>query len=86
MSGPEFTMAMTVILSSVGLVFYVAGPIRKAVVRRIEGATPTHDPQVLEEVDALRDRVGELEERLDFTERLLAQQRDAAELPPGGAR
>jgi hypothetical protein len=85
MSGPEFTMAMTMILSGVGLVFYVAGPVRKAWVRKIEGGGPIQDSHLLEEVDALRDRMGELEERLDFTERLLAQQRDAAELPPGGA-
>lgn len=48
------------------------------------------------EVDDLRARVAdledrhvaihELEERLDFTERLLARQKDTATLPPGGPR
>lgn len=37
----------------------------------------------LEEGDALRTRVAELEERLDFAERLLTQQREAERLGPG---
>ena len=86
MSPPEFIMAMTLIGSGVALVFYFAMPMRKAMLRKIEGTSHGADPQVLEEVDQLRERVGELEERLDFAERLLAQQRDAAELPPGGVR
>lgn len=36
----------------------------------------------LDEVDELRRRLGEVEERLDFTERLLASQRDGDRLPP----
>jgi hypothetical protein len=86
MSGPEFVMAMTLMGSGITLVFFFAVPVRRALLRKIEGAAPTHDPVVLAEVDQLRDRLGELEERLDFTERLLAQQRDAPGLPPGGAR
>lgn len=86
MSGPEFIMAMTVLGSGVTLVFFFAVPVRKALLRKIEGPPPSHEPQVLEEVDMLRDRMGELEERLDFAERLLARQRDVAELPPGGDR
>ena len=39
----------------------------------------------LDDSDALRGRVAELEERLDFTERLLTQQREAERLGPGGA-
>ena len=36
-----------------------------------------------EELHELRSRVAELEERADFAERLLAQQRDPAQLPRG---
>lgn len=86
MSGPEFVMAMTLIGSGVTLVFFFAVPVRKAVLRKIEGAPASSDPHLVEDVDMLRERVGELEERLDFAERLLAQHRDAAELPPGGLR
>lgn len=39
----------------------------------------------LDELDAVHRRLAEVEERLDFTERMLSQQRDAAQLPqPGG--
>jgi len=38
------------------------------------------------ELEEERVAVHELEERLDFTERLLARQRDEAKLPPGGPR
>jgi len=37
-----------------------------------------------EELDALAHRLAELEERVDFTERMLAQQRDAALPKPKG--
>ena len=40
------------------------------------------DPQVLGELDDLRAQVGELHERVDFTERLLAERRESAQLPP----
>lgn len=82
----EFLLVMTLVLSGVALVFTFAIPLRKALIRRIEGKAPGPDPHLVEEVDLLRDRMLDLEERLDFTERLLAQQRDAAALPPGGAR
>jgi len=84
MSGPEFVMAMTLMSSGIGLVFFFAVPVRKAMLRKIEGGAPTRDPALEGEVDDLRARLGELEERLDFAERLLARQRDGAELPPGG--
>jgi len=86
MSPPEFIMAMSLIGSGVALVFFFAVPVRKALLRKIEGAPPSQDSHLLEEVDVLRERMGELEERLDFTERLLAQQRETAGLPPGGGR
>ena len=34
------------------------------------------------QLETLQERVGELEERLDFAERLLAKQREAERLPP----
>jgi hypothetical protein len=42
--------------------------------------------QRVEEGEAVRARVQELEERLDFAERLLAQERDRARLPMGEGR
>lgn len=40
----------------------------------------------VEEGEALRGRLAELEERLDFTERVLAREREPQRLPGGGER
>ena len=50
------------------------------VVRQIE-ETQGH---VLDELDALRQEVADVHERLDFTERLLASQRETGRLGDGG--
>jgi hypothetical protein len=55
-------------------------PVGKAFADRIRGRGMAPDPEVLAELDQLRQDVNELQERLDFTERLLAQQRDPAQL------
>jgi len=72
-------------VAGIALVLY---PIARALARRLEGRGVSQD--LLQQVDELRERVrdleasqhrvAELEERLDFTERLLAQRRDV-ELP-----
>ena len=82
-------------------VFFFAGaatvlrPIAGAIARRLAGETrraPTPDElaalraELGEELDHVRQQVGELAERVDFTERLLAQQRDGERLaPPRGS-
>ena len=62
-------------------------PLMRAFARRVEGKGSVDtvlrgEVQQLQarlgEVDALQERVSELEERLDFTERLLAQSHDPA--------
>jgi hypothetical protein len=73
------------------VVFMLALPLVKAIARRIEGKNVGTDPAVIAELEDLRSRmaeleqsqtrVHELEERIDFTERLLAQQREQARLP-----
>jgi hypothetical protein len=55
-------------------------PVGKAVAERIRSKAQPPDPEVMAELDQLRQEVLELQERADFTERLLAQQRDAAQL------
>lgn len=52
--------------------------IGRAIADRIRGETPggSPDPALLEEVERLRHEVTELQERMDFTERVLAKQRD----------
>lgn len=77
MSGPDAAVALVFF----GGVFLVLRPVATALARRIGGEAPRRrnpdgDEAVLEELQALRQDVEQLAERVDFTERLLAQQRD----------
>ena len=62
-------------------------PVGKAIADRIRhgtqplGAGP--DPEVLNELESLRNDVTELQERVDFAERLLSQKQGTGELPGG---
>jgi hypothetical protein len=42
--------------------------------------------QVLDELDALRGELGELGERVDFMERVIARSKESGALPPPGSR
>lgn len=81
----------------VGVVLILRGPVGRALARRIDGTAGQSEGISPAEADELRHRVAELEqqqvrlleleERLDFAERVLAQPRDAAQLPdPGSER
>jgi Tfp pilus assembly protein PilO len=87
MSPPALVLTALGFFAAVVLITY---PLVRALARRLEGrAAP--DPALAAEVEDLRTRVAELEqqqgrmheleERIDFTERLLAQQREQARLP-----
>ena len=60
------------------------GPIGEALARRLGGDRVSGAAQD-GEVSELRTRMAELEERVDFTERVLLQERQAGELRQGGA-
>jgi hypothetical protein len=72
-------------------IFYalLRGPVGKAIGKMLEGSA-VPDEQLTERIDQLEDRlaelsndqrgVAELEERLDFAERLLAQRGDAVQV------
>ena len=69
-------------------VYIFRGPFGEAVLHSIsqmdqDRELPATDPNVLAELDELRNQVAEMQERLDFTERLIAQQRDARPLGAG---
>jgi hypothetical protein len=68
-----------------GAIVLARSPFGKALVQRIrEGLVRGEDVAALAaELDEVRRELGEVQERLDFTERLLAQQRGA--LPPSGS-
>jgi hypothetical protein len=72
---------------AIGLVKIFRGPIGAALAERIRGgAPPADDHGLAAEVDNLRGRLAEVEERLDFAERLLAQAREADQLHGGAQR
>lgn len=60
-------------------------PVGKAIADRIRGRSvlAETDPGVLAELDDLRAQLSELQERVDFSERLLAKDRDGKPLEPG---
>lgn len=69
--------------------YYLVIPVFKAIRRRLEGRS-LPEPEVMAELEELRARVegmqhverrlGDLEERVDFAERMLAQQKEAKQL------
>jgi hypothetical protein len=81
MTGPTMVLIAIAFLTAITVVLW---PIARALGRRLEGKPADGElrgeverlQQRLAEVDALHGRVAELEERLDFTERLLAQARE----------
>ena len=76
--------AVMIALAVLGTALAIVWPLIRALARRLEGGTAAAGLQA--EVDSLRGRVdqleqaqmrvGELEERVDFAERLLAQARE----------
>jgi hypothetical protein len=82
----EGILAITFIFGG-GTAFLLAmSPIGRAIAERIRahGAVPMQDPELLAEVDALRRDVSELQERVDFAERLLAQSQERQQVGRGG--
>lgn len=77
-------------IAFVGLAFLLAkvlGPIGAAFGARIRGrGDGAPDPRLASEVDELRTRLAEVEERLDFAERLLARGGHADQLSEGVQR
>jgi hypothetical protein len=61
-------------------------PVGRALAERLRGRVePAQDPELLADVDALRQEVAELHERVDFAERILLNNHEHKELGKGGA-
>ncbi|HEV8195084.1 MAG TPA: hypothetical protein VGP87_00485 [Gemmatimonadales bacterium] len=85
----EGVLAITFIFGGGTLFLLAISPVGKALADRIRhGAQPLGaggtEPEVLNELEQLRHDVGELQERVDFTERLLSQKQAAGEFKEGG--
>jgi hypothetical protein len=87
---PEGILAITFIFGGGSLFLLALSPAGKALADRIRHGTQSAgpaelDPGMLAELEQLRQDVTELQERVDFTERLLAQKASSA-LQPGEER
>lgn len=81
----EAVLAIIFIFGGGTLFLLSVSPIGKAYAERIRAKThemAPPDPQLLAEIDDLRAQMSELHERVDFTERLLAERREPSQLPP----
>jgi len=86
---PEGMLAITFIFGGGSLFLLALSPVGRALADRIRHGTSAQgtgkaDPEVVAELDQLRQDVTELQERVDFAERLLAQKPAPPRLPEGG--
>jgi hypothetical protein len=81
----EDILALLLIFGGGTLVAISFSPVGRAFAERIRGGHQANepDPAVLEELDRIRTELGELQERVDFTERLLAKAREQEKIGGG---
>ena len=86
LNGPE--LPIIVLFISLAAVIVLRGPLGRAIGERIGRQRDAGDRELQDlkgEVEELRHQLGEVQERLDFAERLLARQDErAGALPKGG--
>ncbi len=88
----EALVAIVLIFGGGTLFLLAVSPVGRALADRIRGRAvgggdasaelKEHREQVAGDLDALRQQVGELAERMDFAERLLAKQRNPERVEP----
>jgi hypothetical protein len=89
----EDILAISLIFGGGTLFLLAISPIGRAIAERIRqrgqvlpddlrSELETFREEVRGDLEALRGEVGELAERVDFSERVLAKQREAERLPP----
>ena len=83
----EGVLAILFIFGGGTLFLLAISPVGKALADRIRHGTQPlgggPDPEVLNELESLRQDVTDLQERVDFAERLLSQKQSAGSLPSG---
>ncbi|HET7025929.1 MAG TPA: hypothetical protein VFI39_12060 [Gemmatimonadales bacterium] len=74
----EDILAIVLIFGGGTLIAISFSPIGRAIAERIRGTALTSEPnpEVLAEIDDLRGHLAELQERMDFSERMLGQARE----------
>ena len=82
----EGILAIILIFGGGTLFLLSISPVGRALADRLRGhgnVELMQDPELLAEVDALRQEVAELHERVDFAERILLKSNDRNELGKG---
>lgn len=80
----EGLFAITFIFGGATLFLLSISPVGRALADRLRGRVQAaQDPELLAEVDALRQEVAELHERVDFAERVLLESHERKELGKG---
>lgn len=81
----EDILAIILIFGGGTAIAIAFSPIGKAIADRIRGRAfeAETDPALLVELDEMRAQLAELQERVDFSERLLAKDREPRVLGPG---
>jgi hypothetical protein len=77
------TIALIAVIAAVVFVKLLKSPLAQGIADRLRGNAPP-DPGVLDELEAVKTRLAEVEERLDFAERMLARGEQAERLPGRG--
>lgn len=77
-------VAVSVMFMSMAAIFVLRGPVGRALAERLSGRRSADEgaAQLQAEVEAMRRRLAEAEERLDFAERLLARSNQADRVSP----
>jgi hypothetical protein len=77
----EGILAITLLFGGGTLFLLSISPVGKALADRLRGQSrPAQDPELQAEVEALRQEVSELQERVDFAERILLNNQERAQV------
>jgi hypothetical protein len=80
MNNLEDILAIVLLFGGGTVVALSFSSIGRAIADRIRGRVDAPDPHVLEELDRLRLEMSEMQERLDFAERMISQQKESHRL------
>lgn len=76
MNNVEDILAIVLLFGGGTIVALSFSSIGRAIADRIRGRVDVPDHQVLEELDRIRVEMSEMQERLDFAERMISQQKE----------
>ena len=73
---PEWAVGVGILMIAMSVAHALSGGLRRSA-RRMVTTSGDEIGELRQAVDAMQNRLAEVEERLDFTERLLTKQREA---------